>query len=86
MDRMLSEISSRDLAEWMAFSRLEPWGEERADLRMGIIASTIANANRGKGQKPYKVQDFLPSFEQETEEAAQARLMAKAMSALGGRR
>ncbi len=64
---MLSEISSRDFAEWMAYSRLEPWGEERDDLRMGIIASTIANANRGKGQKPFTPQQFMPDFEPETE-------------------
>jgi hypothetical protein len=83
---MLSEISSRDFAEWMAYSRLEPWGEERDDLRMGIVASTIANVNRSKNQKPYKPSDFIPDFEPETEEEAQARLMAKAMSALGGRR
>ncbi len=83
---MLSEISSRDFAGWMAYSRLEPWGEERDDLRMGIIASTIANANRPKNKKAYRPQDFMPDFEMETEEQAQARLMARAFSALGGRR
>jgi flagellar basal body rod protein FlgC len=81
---MLSEISSVQFAEWIAYSTLEPWGEERDDLRMGIMASTIANANRGKNQKPYKPQDFMPSFEQETEEQAAERLIAKAMQALGG--
>lgn len=86
MDRMLSEISSRAFAEWMAYSRLEPWGEDRDDLRMAIVASTIANTNRGKNQKPYKPADFMPSFEPETEEQAQARLLAKARSALGGKR
>ncbi len=83
---MLSEISSRDFAEWIAYSRMEPWGEERDDLRMGIIASTIANANRGKNQKPFTPQMFMPQFEQETEEDAQARLMAAAFAALGGKR
>ena len=83
---MLSEISSAQFAEWMAYSTLEPWGEERDDLRMGIIASTIANANRGKGQKAYKPSDFMPDFEPETEEQAQARLMAQAFAALGGKR
>jgi hypothetical protein len=83
---MLSEITSRQFAEWMAYAQLEPFGEERDDLRMGIVASTIANANRGKGQKAYKPTDFIPDFEPETEEQAQARLMAKAMAALGGKR
>lgn len=73
-------------AEWMAYSALEPWGEERDDLRMGIVASVIANSNRGKNQKAFKPQDFMPSFEPETEEQASARLQAKAMVALGGKR
>lgn len=35
---------------------------ERADLRAGIIASTIANVFRGKGGA-FKPQDFMPSQE-----------------------
>lgn len=32
---------------------LEPFGEERADLRMGALASVIANVNtEGKKQRP----------------------------------
>ena len=73
-------------AEWMAFSTIEPWGQDRDDLRMGIVASTIANANRGKNTKAYKPQDFMPQFEPETEEQAAERLIAKAMLALGGSR
>ncbi len=80
---MLSEITSKQFAEWMAYSRLEPWGEKRDDLRMGIVASTVANVNRGRNQKPYRPQDFMPSFEPETEEQAAERLIAKARAALG---
>ena len=79
-------MTSLQFAEWMAYSRLEPWGEERDDLRMGIVASTIANVYRKEGKKPFKPADFMPQFEPETEEDAQARLMAKAMQALGGKR
>lgn len=71
-------------AEWMAFSTLEPWGQDRDDLRMGIVASTIANANRGKNTKAYSPRDFIPSFEPETEEQAAERLISKARAALGG--
>lgn len=83
---MLAEITSVQFAEWMAYSRLEPWGQDRDDLRMGIVASTIANVNRGKNQKPFKPDDFIPDFEPETEEQAAERLIAKAMAALGGGR
>jgi hypothetical protein len=63
VDELLGSLDAVDIAEWMAFDRIEPFGEERADLRMAIVACTIANANRGKGQKAFKVDDFMPKFE-----------------------
>lgn len=62
---LLNRISSRELVEWQAFGLLEPFGEHRADLRSGIIASTIANANRDaeKHPEPYKPQEFMPGYE-----------------------
>jgi hypothetical protein len=47
----------------MAFSQVEPFGEERADIRSAIIACTMANAWRGKNQKPFSISDFLPKFD-----------------------
>jgi len=44
----------------MAFYSIEPFGEQRADLRAAIVASVIANSNRGKNQKPFKPEDFMP--------------------------
>jgi hypothetical protein len=35
---------SREFSEWLADAIVEPWGEERADLRMAIIATVFANA------------------------------------------
>lgn len=48
----------------MAFYRLEPFGEEREDLRMGILASTIANVNRDPKvrRRAYQARDFIPVF------------------------
>lgn len=88
VDGLLAEMSSSQLAEWIAFYQLEPWGEERADLRAGIVASTIANVNRSQKQKkPYKPDDFMPRFDVEPEEPAETamRLMAQMRAALGGR-
>lgn len=79
-------MTSLQYAEWIAYSRLEPWGEDRDDLRMGIVASVIANSNRGKGQKPYKPGDFIPDFEPVSEEAQIEQMIAKARKALGGRK
>lgn len=61
---LLSRISSRELSEWMAYAEVEPFGEERADLRSGIIASTVANTARDpkKRRKPYSADEFMPHF------------------------
>lgn len=46
----------------MAYYGVEPWGEERADLRMGILASTMANLWSSKTSRPSKPKDFMPDF------------------------
>lgn len=38
---------------------MEPWGEERADLRSGVIACVIANQSRPKNRRPFQPKDFL---------------------------
>lgn len=56
------DMTAAEFMEWCAYYTIEPWGEERADLRAAIVAATVANGNRGKKQKPYKVEDFMPKF------------------------
>jgi len=60
---LLERVDSREISEWMAFAKVEPFGEERADIRSAIIACTMANMWLGKNQKPYKITDFMPKFE-----------------------
>lgn len=62
----------------MAYARLEPFGEERADLRAGIIASTVANVHRSRKQRPMKPSDFMPKFDYRppAPEAVAARVRA----------
>ena len=62
VSELLGRISSRELSEWMAFSQLEPFGAEAGFLGHAITASTVANVNRGKGQKAFEVSDFMPAF------------------------
>lgn len=63
-------MGSRELSEWMAYERLEPFGETRADLRAGIISSITANVHRTSNDDPItKPADFMPRFwEEETPE------------------
>jgi hypothetical protein len=61
---MLEEMTSEQFEGWMTYAGMEPWGEERADLRAGIVASVVANANRDSKRRPrpYEAKDFMPKF------------------------
>ena len=59
---LLERLDAQELAEWTAYADLEPWGEERADLRSGIHAAATVNLWRGKGQRPAQASDFMPKF------------------------
>lgn len=67
----------------MAYYSLEPFGEERADLRAGIISSTIANVNRGK-HKPFKPTDFMPKFEQHKQTWKQQLQIVEVLNSIYG--
>lgn len=58
--RAQREISSAEFTEWIAFYKREPWGEERADLRAGIVASTVANAAPFRKGRAYTPSEFMP--------------------------
>lgn len=68
-------MSSRDISEAMAYDKLNPFGESRSDLRAGIIASVIANANKGKGAKTFTPQDFMPKFGPEKKKSLKHQIM-----------
>lgn len=59
---LLSRIDSKELAEWQAYDSIDPFGEMRADLRAGIIASASLAPHMKKGKKPPKPADFIPTF------------------------
>lgn len=59
----VSELKTRltplEFAEWMIFDRLEPIGGLRGDYQAAVIASTVANVNRGKNRRALKIEDFM---------------------------
>lgn len=57
------EITGNEFSEWIAYMELEPFGEERGDLRSAIVAMTMANAWRKKGARLFKPEDFMPDFD-----------------------
>lgn len=57
---------------------------ELADFRSALIASTIANVNRGKGRKAFKPKDFMPEYGAQKKTSEQMMLMAQTLNAAFG--
>lgn len=68
----------------MAFFSIEPFGAEADSLGHAITASTIANVNRGKNQKAYKVEDFMPKFEKQIQSTDQMLFIAETLTIASG--
>lgn len=59
---LLQRMDSRELSEWMAYYNIEPFGEERADIRQAITSSEVRNSYAKHRTSPL---DFIPKFIQE---------------------
>ncbi len=70
-----AKLNSREIAEWEAFSRIEPFGPLQDELRLAIVACAAANSNPYR-KVPAVVTDFMPSYvpEWETAESIYAKL------------
>ena len=79
-------MTSPELAEFMALDEVEPWDPNwRRDVGVGVIASTLANVNRGKKAAPFKVQDFMPDFRSTKERSGSlSKSVRKIMGGLVG--
>ena len=80
--RCQQEVDAREFETWLAYSQLEPWDETRADLRAGIIASTLANSHRGKDEAPFRPSDFMPQYGVEPDAAVDEDAGIEATQAL----
>lgn len=58
---LLDDLDAGELHEWFAYYALDPWTEDRADLRAGVVAAVIANVNSKRGK--FKASDFMPKYE-----------------------
>lgn len=55
-------LTAKELIGWEHYAALEPFDETRADYRAASIATMIANVNRSKEQRAYKLEDFVLKF------------------------
>jgi len=59
VSELLARISSAELTEWMAFDAIDPFGEQRADLRTGILAAVTANHSFAPPTEPRRPSDYM---------------------------
>lgn len=60
--RAQEEIDSREFSEWLAFGRIEPFGEWRQDQRAGKICAALTNPWLKKGDRERGPVDFFPEL------------------------
>ena len=54
-----------EFLDWMAFSALEPFGDDRLDWHHARLLAQYVNANRKKGQAPKRPDKFLLKFQRD---------------------
>jgi hypothetical protein len=60
VSQMLASMTAAELTEYMAFDRIDPVGEMRADLRAGMVAAAVVNHSMSPPRKPASALDFMP--------------------------
>ncbi|MGE3932351.1 MAG: hypothetical protein AB7F67_03825 [Rhodospirillaceae bacterium] len=68
-------MTAVEFDEWRAFFAVEPWGEERADLRAALTTAAVYNVNRGRGQSAFKPIDFMPNVKHDRDQLARRRAL-----------
>lgn len=84
---LLARLSARELAEWMAYEMLEPFGPPATAYAAGVVASTLGNVNRGKDREPFAPEEFMPQIYRQPadDKARKARQAAAKKRALAGK-
>lgn len=81
---MLEAMPWRVFVRWQQYNEVEPFGEDRADLRAAIIAWTMATVMTDKKHRhKLTLESFMPTFKQprrtpqQTAEQEAEKLLAK---------
>jgi hypothetical protein len=77
-DYLRPYLTSKQFAEWIAYGKIEPFDERRADYRIANLMALTANVHRDpkKRRRPFTSADFMPKFGDEGQPAWQ-RLLEK---------
>jgi hypothetical protein len=63
---LLGRITSTEIAEWMAYYSIDPFGEIRGDMRSAMQCCLMANAWNGDKNKTFSMDDFMLIKESES--------------------
>jgi len=69
VSELMARMDSREFARWIAYTRVEPIGDDRADVQAAMIATAISRAMGAE----VKLTDYLPDYWRDREADAQAR-------------
>ncbi|MEZ4714310.1 MAG: DUF4035 domain-containing protein [Caldilineaceae bacterium] len=60
-----SRMGQTEFLDWLEYYQVEPFGEVRAEMRMGMLASVLANIHRDSKKKPeaYSPKEFMATYE-----------------------
>jgi hypothetical protein len=64
---LYSAMTAAELIEWEVMYGLDPWGEERADLRNGLLCSLTDACHRSKGtaRSPIEYMPYVQNLREE---------------------
>lgn len=76
-------LSAAELAEWRAYSQIEPFGERRADQRAWLAVAALLNVHRdAKKAKAIELHKILPEWQAPPDPMAAWRAFAVQMEQL----
>ena len=58
-DELSERMSASEFFEHWADYLIDPWGEQRADLRSGVISAILYNVHRARGEPKKSAADFI---------------------------
>ena len=62
-DRMLAEISFKQLNEWVDFFNEEGFDNDKMDSRFAVLYAELANLQRSKpSDKVWQAKEFMPTY------------------------
>lgn len=83
--RLTQEMRPSVFGTWAAFWAINPWGEERADLRSAIVAQQVSRGLMKKNVGDWRRDEFMPfaHLDQERETRTLSQRLRSALNAVG---